>query len=345
MTTQEVNFEKRGKLEDHIDCPVTGECVCRCPHCHPRKSSTLTLALTFLILLLPTLSWGQSEIHYTIQDLPGIGVRDINSGGDLLTPTAFIPANPKKTLSGLMTCPGAETNSTVFRRLNDRQQIAGECMFGTNRVGFLRQRNGFFNIIDPPAALFLLVTSLSSDGRVCGYYYTDSNNNHSRGFCWKDGQLSEIEYPLADWTTILGVNKHGQAAGTARSLDGLLNVVFIWSNGVFTSLVANGIPLKIFNDGGVLMGRDTDGRRPFGDVYTLIDDDVIFEIALPDLGLPTPIRPGGWPLDFDVVGASEDGVLVGIWDRHGCDTPTGGAPCQLRSFIATPESHGPVTKR
>ena len=281
----EVNFEKRGKLSDHVTCPVTGECQCVCNHCKPSKRLFLLSVFLFL-LFLPSLSLAQT-IDYKIKVLNN-PIVDLNNHGAVITDDALILKSGK---SQSLVCPGSDVqglDNTVPNKLNDFQQVIGYCFQpGIGDVGFIRNRNGSYDFIHPLGSQATFLFGVNDLGHVVGQFFSNGNYH---GFLWDRVSYTQIDFPAAGAQTVLfGINNDGVIAGayftrdatTQSEWEGFLRL----PNGAFLPFDRAGadfaFPLDMNNDGLILGISDApggfqSGPSPEVSGNVFVNDDGVF---------------------------------------------------------------------
>ena len=90
-----------------------------------------------------------------------------------------------------------------------------------------------FTTIDVPNSVGTVVNGNSTNA-IAGNFLDSSGNTH--GFVLTDGVYKTIDYPDASYTSINGINWHGQITGTYTDNTGVTHAFFLAENGQFTSL-------------------------------------------------------------------------------------------------------------
>lgn len=179
----EVNFEKRGRLNDHQTCPVCGACRCD-KHTHYLLLTLLIIALFFLVSATPIQA--QSIVYtFTVPDLPArqfpfpnsVFFDDIDDDGTVLANTdvgnihkvALIdPKHNRRTV--IFDCDGASYAI-------NKGSVVGWC---PEYGAFVRTKQG--QIIQlPELGVLTLPFGLARDGNqtlVAGQYFDDDFNEH-----------------------------------------------------------------------------------------------------------------------------------------------------------------------
>jgi hypothetical protein len=307
-----------------------------------------------LVLLAPQvgLAFGQTEIPYEVRTIEILGLRDINAKDDFITSTQLLLRRNKYQQPITLAC-GA-TGATA-RRLNNQQEVAGDCWNGS---GFVRHRDGSYSFLNVPGAGYTEIHALDDSGQACGFYVTPVAPNQSgfagwHGFCGDGINYRTIDFPLENAVTVILGKNRNRECGAYFTYDLVTNGASEWtafchSNGVFETLIyPNGgswsYPLKLHRDDTVLLLFDNSPSflggpgEPNGG-YALFDDGRFFKISL-------PATIGTAPATFDIESRNDTGELVGTVHVQVTFDPCppfpapGSPPCprfETHGFIATP---------
>lgn len=355
MKSSEVNFEKRGRLEDHQNCPICGECTC---NKHTHRTRKQIIYLTAILVLVTRLAFG-ADVSYEFLTLdvkvpnrPNMFTTpvDINSKEIVLERTW--EQNPLAQ-GGLIVTP----NNKKFRKfrnlelfdcvdtdptsINDAGQVTGFCGSGA----FLRQPNGSILFLNPPGTIGNNATGLgiSSNGKVAGQFCQVTPG--VGGCLWRGFTWHPVEgYRLIDFIDGFGIGTHTDTAVLAVTANGKALIEYItedagnntlahgfaiYDNGTFShpfplSFEWRGGPyltMADFNDNEqtIIVFSNNDGT-PYR--LSLYDDGRFWDIA-------------GWPLNWALVeigGMSNDGTFVGSYFIPPAN-PFG--PIEIKGFVAT----------
>ena len=343
MTTKEVNFEKRGKLEDHVECPVCKCCICWCGH--------VKLILLFLLFLLfPSLSLAQDTINYGNIKVLNTPIVDL-AKNVAITDDELLNIKSGKKIADLV-CPGSDISgldNTVPLKVNDRRQVVGYCFQPfIGDVGFLRRPDGHYDFFQAPGSSSTFFFGVSENGKAVGQYFLSPSGYH--GLLWDGTQLRTIDFPIAGaQTALLAVNNNGVALGAYFTSDPITNgasewTCFITSNGAFFPCETAGarwfFPFDT-NEEGLTLGRANfsplgydggPGEPVNGEVY--LEDDGVFK----SLGFPSTVAGfEGFRASFIPRGINEAGQLGGRLFLISCPNPAQPFNCTTfqKGFIAT----------
>jgi uncharacterized membrane protein len=354
-----------------------------------RVAAGLLLGSLLSLAALVTVSYGaDAPYKFKITDIPVhftfngrevddiVRLTDLNDkgilvGNDFTGQGYFVTKNHKVTE---IVCPNDPT--ATVSAINNLGQIVGNCFVGKT-VGFVRNRNGNFTLLDFPGAAYTDAYGINDLGDVVGRYCCDGVGLGAfHGFLWKDGVYTTIDppslpvngdpQPEAMATHLLGINNSGQIIGTYfhHPPGSQLNeydseLAFIYDNGNFTPLDFPGAKLPILCCGATTFPMDINNfGQVVGSTYDndgnpqlfLYDDGHYFVIT----GLPDNV------LDFydysiahgpSAVGINDLSEIAGTYvQRVPCDAcGIEGGPgftFVLHGFVANPKKvgkkHAPV---
>jgi uncharacterized membrane protein len=296
---------------------------------------------------------------------------DMNSKGEMVgnnfVGDGFLVNKNHKVIE--IRCPGDRTDndSTEVSAINNLGQVVGSCTDGVSPnqklVGFVRDRNGNFNLLNFPGAEGTIAFGINDLGHVVGQYFGDDFGeglDQYHGFVWRNGVYASIDaaFPEAMTTSLLGINNFGQIIGTyLHHRPGSSDIndydseeAFLYDNGIFTPLDFPGaktpfvccgaatFPMDINNLGQVI-GSTYDGLG--NPRFFLYDNGEYFVIT----GVPDNVIDS---YDFSVVhgssawGINDQSEIAGTYvQRVPCDAcgPGGQPGFELvpHSFVAKPK--------
>ena len=115
-------------------------------------------------------------------------------------------------------------------RINDSGDIVGAYQLRKNlyqSFGFVGQNN-VFTTISVPGAMTTNPTFINNDGTIGGSYIDP--NNHVRGFLYKSGAYTLIDYPNSIETFVIGMSGNGTIFGNVQLQDGHVGFIDIKGN-------------------------------------------------------------------------------------------------------------------
>ena len=301
------------------------------------------VCLTAVLVASCKFAFGQ-EIAYDYDLSKPVGLKDINNKGSLLisniASSSLIPAlmsRKAKYQPAMISCLGQPLDGTIPRRLLNSEEVIGSCLRSLQpfpvgkEVGFVRDRKGFYNLIDDPGTTAVLILGGSdlgdSVGFYCGPVLPTGGVNCNNPFLVRNGVFETMNLPVGYMPNCRNVKR--QTFGVFVDPNDPLQLPKAWmlDAGTLTFLQVPGAqwtePLDCNNDSQVLLNSD------IGDF--LLDDGIYFKIS-------SPATLNGLPANFQFEGMNDArfGQLVGTWRTVRCN----GEFCSTVSaggFVATPK--------
>ena len=162
--------------------------------------------------------------------------------------------------------PGADL--TVARDMNPAGQIVGACTMPDANRGFVDRgfllSNGVFTLIeigDGDDA-----RGINPEGDIVGWFASEDEGWISHGYLWREGNVTQFDYPGADYTIAEDIN----AAGDIVGFYGLGDTEhgFLLRDGVYTTIDPP--------DALLTNARGVNDRGDIVGLYDIVDQDGIY---------------------------------------------------------------------
>lgn len=149
----------------------------------------------------------------------GNGAQGINPSGDIVGWTTLLDGKTHGYLlrAGVfhdILFPGA--NSTSAFGISPQGDIVGNYGAGGKTHGFVLSRDGEFSSVDfpDPRTVNTTLYKMSASGDVAGTAWLSNGEVH--GLIWKDGVLTQFDYPGSVGTMVHGINSEGEFCGMVK---------------------------------------------------------------------------------------------------------------------------------
>jgi probable HAF family extracellular repeat protein len=157
--------------------------------------------------------------------------------------------------------PGAISNATDARAINDNGQIVGGAELSGGTLTGYELTAGSYVAINPPGSPGSYAYGINNAGAVVGFFCA-ALPCQQEGFLYSAGVYTTIAVPGAYATQAFGINDLGEVVGIFQSGAGAPDSGFIWENGVFQTvndpLGTRGTEILGVNDAGEIVGTFID---------------------------------------------------------------------------------------
>ena len=206
--------------------------------------------------------------------------------------------------------PGATVTGAMG--INARGDITGQ-FTDTNNVihGWLLPKDGSIIVLDHPNSTRNSALAINSEGLVAGNW--EDATHQRRGFLWKGGRFSDVQFPGSSFTSATSINDRGDVAG--QYILAGQNHGFLLSNGVYSTVdVPGATATSIFglSNDGELCGNYSVGTGPAVVMHGfLLFGDGLMTVDWPRATLPASFNSAR--------GIAPDGNIV-VGSYHGPNT-------------------------